>query len=295
LIVTAVIILGAAATFQLWGAPLLPRLGAGPDVARGLQAFVQLMLWLAALATIVLLVSSLALDALSVRVGWFDDGAPPEPAGGRHPLLETFPFTEGASWTYATVEETDQGVETGVITETVATASTGGSGDVYLAQVTVTGRTFLRHCPASGVPGGESAYWVVADASRVYVVCSSAEADALAAELTSGRDAGTHEDLGIVPEFVLPLQEGSVWQAFPGRPVREEDSAYQWTVDSKEGLDVPAGRFGDCYRVRLSTLPDVLVHWVCPGVGIAATEYRHHGSLHDYRAELTSYEIPPRE
>jgi hypothetical protein len=192
-------------------------------------------------------------------------------------------------------EETDRGVETGVITETVATISTGGSGGVYVAQIAVTGRSFLRHCPANGIPGGESAYWVVADASRVYVVCSSAEADALAAELAPGREAGPDEVLGTVPEFVLPLREGRVWQAFPGRPVSGEDSAYQWTVDSKEDLHVPAGTFRDCYRVRLSTLPDTLVHWVCPGVGIAATEYRHHGSPHDYRTDLTGYEIPSRE
>lgn len=288
---TAVILVGAAATFQLWGAPLLPRLGVGPDVIRGLGCFLQLSLWLAALATVVLLASSLALDAISIRFGWFNGGGPPESAGGRHPVLATFPFYEGVSWTYTYTQETEQGVETGVITETVTTVP-AGSDEVYLAQVTVVGRTFLRNCPANGVPGGESAYWIVADASRVYVACSRDEADALGAELMRGRDARSDEILGQVPAFVFPLQEGGVWQAFPGRPVNEEDQTYQWIVDSREDLDVQAGAFKGCYRVRLSTLPDVLVRWVCPGVGIAATEYTHHGALHEYRAELIGYEIP---
>jgi hypothetical protein len=294
LIVTAVILLGAAASFQLWGAPLLPRLGAGPDVTRGLGRFVQLSLWLAALATIVLLVSSLALDAMSIRFGWFSDGGPRESVSDRHPLLETFPFNEGASWTYAYTEETDAGVDTGVITETVITDSSAISDDLYLAEVTVTGRTFLSHCPENGVHGGESAYWIVSDASHVYVACSRAGADALVAELARGRGAGSDEVPGKVPEFVYPLQEGAVWQAFPGRPVDEDDPAYQWFVDSQVDVDVPAGTFRDCYRVRLSTLPDTLIRWLCPGVGIAATEYTHHGALLNYRAELISYEIPPQ-
>lgn len=132
LIVTAVILVGAAATFRLWGAPLLPRLGAGPDVIRGLGCFFQLSLWLAALATVVLLASSLALEAISIRFGWFNGGGPPESAGGRHPVLDTFPFYEGVSWTYTYTEETEQGVETGVITDTV-TMVPAGSDEVYLA------------------------------------------------------------------------------------------------------------------------------------------------------------------
>jgi hypothetical protein len=290
LVVTAVILLGAAATFRLWGPLLLRRLGASPDVTRGLQSFVQLVLWLAALATVVLIVSSLVLDAINIRVGWFSDGDPPESASGRHPLLETFPYYEGASWTYAYTEETDHGVERGVITETVDTASIGSSGGVYRAHVTVRGRTFLRHCSESGVSGGESAYWIVSDTARAYVACSRAEADSLAAELARG--PGSDEVVGKVPEFAFPLQEDEIWQAFPGRPLNEDDPAYQWTVDSRVDVDVPAGTFTDCYRVRLSTLPDTLVHWICPGVGIAATEYTHHGALHDYRAELVGYEIP---
>jgi hypothetical protein len=138
-------------------------------------------------------------------------------------------------------------------------------------------------------------YWIVSDRSRVYAACSSAEADALAAELARGRGAGSDEVLGQVPAFALPLREGEVWQAFPGRPVVEGDPSYQWYVDASVDVDVPAGTFTDCYRVRLSTLPDTLVHWVCPGVGIAATEYTHHGALHDYRTELVGYEIPAQE
>lgn len=294
MIVTAVILLGAAASFRLWGPPLLHRLGASRDVTRGLQSFVQLVLWLAAVATIVLIVSSLALDAMRIRFGWFSDGDAPESPGDHHPVLETLPFYEGASWTYAYTEETDQGVGTGIITETVVLVPDGPAG-VYLANVAVTGRTFLLHCPENGVPGGESAYWIVSDASSVYVACSRAEADVLAAELASGPDAGSDEILGKVPQFVLPLQEGKVWQAFPGRPVDEEDPAYQWYVDSRVDVDVPAGRFTGCYRVRLSTLPDTLVHWVCPAVGIAATEYTHHGSLRDYRAQLIGYEVAAEE
>lgn len=295
LIATAAILLGAAATFKLWGPALLRRLRANQEVTRGLESFLQLALWLAVLATVVLLISSLALDVISANLGWFDDEGPPDSASGRHPVLDTFPLHEGASWTYSYTEETAQGVETGVVTETVVMVPSGVPDGTYLAKVSVSGRKFLNRCPESGAAGAGSAYWVVADRSRFYVACSRNEAESLATELVHGGGGGSDDVLGKVPEFVLPLQEGQVWQAFQGRPVDAEDSAYQWYVTSKRDLQVPAGTFMDCYCIQLSTLPDTLIRWVCPGTGIAAIGYTHHGALHDYRAGLIRYEVAAEE
>jgi integrase/recombinase XerD len=82
-----------------------------------------------------------------------------------------------------------------------------------------------------------------------------------------------------------------MWQVFQGRAVDREDPAhrYEWYVDSKRAVDVPAGTFTDCYRVQLSTLPDMLIRWVCPRVGITAVEYTHQGDRD--LAQVTTQEL----
>lgn len=217
-----------------------------------------------------------------------------------HPVLEYFPLYVGTSWTYFhSTEAEGHGEdgrsimgETSVITETVAMVNTSISDRVYIAKILVHGRSILARCFGTSTLGSNAEYWIVADESRVFIVCSKTEATSLATELAHGLDGeyGTSTPPRL-PVFVLPLETGKVWQAFPDLPVEIGGSAYLWHVESKLDLRVPAGAFSDCYRIQLLTGPDATKRWVCPGVGLAAIEYNHHGAVHDYRAELVSYEV----
>jgi hypothetical protein len=81
---------------------------------------------------------------------------------------------------------------------------------------------------------------------------------------------------------------GAVWGADPAFPARE-DTFYQWHVEARTDVDVPAGRFKDCFALAYRTNPDHLMRWVCPGVGLVAWEYDHHGTVEQYRAELKEW------
>jgi len=286
-ILVAVILLGAAMTFRLWGPSLVGRLRVDGEVEDGLAFFFHLVLWLIAVAAVILVVLGLALDVISANFDWF---APEETGADEHPMLAVFPLYEGTSWTYAYAEETEMGLETGVVTETVAAVPPQVSDAVHVARIAVTGRKFLDRCPETSDDDG-STYWVVADPSRYYVVCSKGEVVSMTAALLKQQEDGADEVQGHVPEFVLPLEEGRMWQAFPGQPVTEEGPGYRWIVESTQDARVPAATFADCYRMELATLPDTTFRWVCPGVGVTLVEYVHWGSVHTYRAELIEYRI----
>lgn len=225
----------------------------------------------------------------------------PEPPVPSHPVLAYFPLYVGTAWTYAYAEEAASRMEdgspvtrqTGAITETVAAVNTDLSDEVYTARIVVAGRDVLGECIAEPAPGSDGEYWMVADASRLFIACSEDEANALAVGLVSGPDPEHGDaDQQKLPEFVFPLETGNVWQAFPGPPVVEEEGPwYQWYVESQLGAPVPAGTLRDCFAILMLTGPDTMRRWVCPGIGIAAAEYYHHGTVNNYRAELVSYEI----
>jgi hypothetical protein len=214
LAVTAVVLLGAAATFRLWGRPLLRRPRANPEVTGGLQSFLQLALWLAGLATVVLLVSSLVLDAMSTTLGWFGDEGSQESAPSGYPVLAYFPLHEGTTSIYSYTDETDLGVDSGVFAEAVAAVPSDIPDGAYLAEVAVTGRRFLSRCLENDGAGGDSEYWVVSDGSRLYIACSGNEADSLATEVVRGRNGGSDEVLGKVPEFVSPFRKARCGRCF---------------------------------------------------------------------------------
>jgi len=208
-----------------------------------------------------------------------------------HAILTYFPLYEGTSWTYSYVSQTASELETRLVTETVTAVPTSISGRVHLAEIAVSGRSVLDYCGENYVEDVGSSYWMVSDQSRAFVVCSRRDAYFLASDLARGRNRGTAEVRGDLPEYVFPLQEGEIWQEFTGDPVSLDDPSYQWHVGAKLGVRVPAGTFTDCYRIELFTLPDETMKWVCPGVGLVAVEYSHHGALWEYRAELVSYTV----
>ncbi len=89
-------------------------------------------------------------------------------------------------------------------------------------------------------------------------------------------------------EYVLPFKVGALWGADPAYGKRD-DLLYQWAVDDKLEARVPLGKFKGCYDLFYRTLPDHEERWVCPGVGLVADKYEHHGTESQYRIELQSY------
>ena len=210
---------------------------------------------------------------------------------------DIFPMFIGSTWSYsfgkvtqATDEQGSRILQSiGSYTETVVTIETGLSDKAKIIGVEITGENFMNHCAGDDFMSGDLDTWYVLDDSRLFQLCSRDEASTVATEMVHGQTQATSS---VLPEYVAPFEVGKLWPAFPDIPPRE-DTCYQWHVESKVDVSVPAGEFKDCYRLLLYTMPDTTIRWVCPGVGLVAAEYHHHGSIEEYRAELKSFQSPP--
>ena len=210
---------------------------------------------------------------------------------------DIFPMFIGSTWSYnfgkvtqATDEEGSRILQfIGSYTETVVAIETGLSDKAKIIGVEITGESFMNHCAGDDFISGDLDTWYVLDDSRLFQLCSRDEASAVATEMVRGQTQATPS---VLPEYVAPFEVGKLWPAFPDTAPRE-DTCYQWHVESKVDVRVPAGEFKDCYRLLLCTLPDTVIRWVCPGVGLVAVEYHHHGSIEEYRAELESFQSHP--
>ncbi len=94
-------------------------------------------------------------------------------------------------------------------------------------------------------------------------------------------------------DYILPLRVGRGWGREDGLP-REgpHDTRWEWFVAGRQTISVPAGTFEGCFRLIYETNPDDTQRWICPGVGLVAEEYTHHGTLMHSRIELTSVTKP---
>lgn len=212
-----------------------------------------------------------------------------------------FPHYVGTTWTYVFGRLAQEGSgsasriqkQLGHYSDTVVVASAGAAPTVRTIGVQRTGLVpRLLQCTTGRdsdelVIQGDAELWLVTDERRVFETCTRDAAAELALQLAK---VGSTTKLP-PPEYVLPLVVGSLWGADPDLP-RRTDDAYQWLVDGEENVETPAGRFTDCYRLIYSTLPDHQLRWVCRGVGLVAWEYHHHGTIEEYRAELTAWTVP---
>jgi hypothetical protein len=126
-------------------------------------------------------------------------------------------------------------------------------------------------------------FWYVVHNNRVFSECTREDVDALLEDLRSPPSSPTSVDN---LEYQLPLKAGNSWGHDPASPKRT-DTFYEWFVEAKAPVEVPSGKYDDCYRMAYRTLPDHIERWVCSGVGLVAEEYTHHGWVHHYRIELT--------
>jgi len=160
------------------------------------------------------------------------------------------------------------------------------SSDVRLIELerdgTAPGYAF---CSADERQAGQWRFWYAIQGRKIFALCSQQDAANQSPQL---------KDIEDYPEFLLPFKVGASWGVDPSGPKRE-DKFYQWNVDAKVDVTVPAGSFHDCYELSFKTLPDDEERWVCAGVGLVADEYTHHGTANHYRIELRSFTSGPEQ
>jgi len=212
-----------------------------------------------------------------------DQGAQPAKAT----LFDYFPIFIGSSWTYnvsnlSEVEDPEMD-PFGTYTDTIVTVETGPGDKFQVVGIKTDGENPLRFCEKQpGSPAiSPDAYYAI-NKEQLYVVCTLDEAYKVANEVLAAPETIIPAS-GQTPDYVFPFEVGNTWQW--------DDSSDKWYVESIVDVTTPAGHFTDCYRIVLFTLPDTSIRWVCPGVGLVAAEYHHHGSMREIRAELASYQI----
>jgi hypothetical protein len=213
---------------------------------------------------------------------------PPATDVPQQEIKDLFPFYLRSTWTFNfSMLSIDPSMPTsGTFSTQVLMIESGQYDKVRIIQVEQKGHGYVNDCSRSSWESGGSTTWYVADQYRLYHACSSSEATSIALDLNASEEPETLP----APDLVTPLHVGQYWAAFPDTlPTVAPD--YHWYVQSQGRVSVPAGEFMDCYRITLHTLPDTTIRWVCPGMGLVATEYHHRTNGTSYRAELIDLKI----
>jgi hypothetical protein len=203
-------------------------------------------------------------------------------------ILETrnyFPYFIGSTWTYNISHVTDS--SSAIIekySETVILIETGLGDKAQIIGLKTIGDIPINNCPYLDIENTLKNIWLVIDNSRIFQVCSREEAITIATSIVHNIELADT----LFPIFLVPMKIGQLWKAFPGIAPRN-DTSYQWLVEAIVDVSVPEGQYEDCFRLLLYTNPDSTIKWVCKGVGLVAWEYHHHGSINDYRVELSEY------
>lgn len=207
-------------------------------------------------------------------------------------VSQMFPYFVGSEWTYQYVElkETSDGKlerSEGQFQEKVVTVENAFGDYSRIIGIEVTGDSLLAPCVANSLTESSPDYWIVIAATAMYYACDRLEANGVVQAIRDLVETGKPIPVVFSPEFELPLEIGKTWgeEVIEGAPTRD-DTDYQWYVQAQVDVGVPAGEFTNCFKVIYYTLPEDLIRWVCPEVGIVAGEYHHHGSQDDYRFEL---------
>jgi hypothetical protein len=205
--------------------------------------------------------------------------------------IETiFPFFIGSKWIYnygnTTSESIAEAAQTTALvseySEEVVNIQTGLSDKVKIIEAKINGEYFLNPCANN--TSSYSSIWYVIDNNHLFQTCSQYDANKLATTIVHKEQI----DPRILPIYLAPMKLGLLWNAFPDIAPRS-DTPYQWYIEALVDIEVPAGKYKDCYRLLLFTNPDTTIKWICNGIGLVAWEYNHHGSIINYRAELKEF------
>ncbi|MEN6293692.1 MAG: hypothetical protein ABFD07_16955 [Methanobacterium sp.] len=211
-------------------------------------------------------------------------------------ISDTFPCFLGSEWDYQTSQvtegktadnKTNTETITGYYSQTVTSIFTGLSDKVKIVEFTIDGSNYKNECNME-LTSGKTSIWYILDSSHLYVSCSKNEANEIASVIIHPDNGDTLP----LPEYVFPLSVGTKWAEFNEEDVKNQSNDYVWYVESIIPVDVPAGKYQNCYRILLRTNPDTTIKYVCSNVGLVSYLYSHNGSVDDYSVELTKYKIP---
>jgi hypothetical protein len=212
-------------------------------------------------------------------------------------VAKYFPFHIGSSWTYSFKQSMEEGsgakartrTVRGHYSETVVSLEQSFDNSIQLVGVRRDGEPpSYVSCPVEkdfrSSDRTKPEFWYVTGRLRVFVVCTREDATQLV--LTLGNSpSGEISNYG--PDYVLPFKLGGAWGADPDYP--RDDNFYEWAIVDQGDITVPAGKYKGCFSIIFRTLPDHEIRDICPGVGLVADEYEHHGTLDEHRIELTNY------
>lgn len=253
--------------------------------------------WLGLLATGITLFVFITGKNLPDLFGSKTATAPGEIEGG-NPVTEYFPLFVGSVRTYTVGRSTrleDQGdlvEKVSTFTEQVMLVESSPDEAVHIYKVEQRGGILDLECTAFEPVEGTLNKWYITDETSLYVACSEEQKERMAAAVFARRfDDATPAPDGPLPKLVFPLEVDKRWPAFEGMTGLPADADYQWRVESQEVMETAAGKFEDCFKIVVHTLPDTLSRHICKGVGLVALEYHHSGTTIDYRVELSSYSL----
>ncbi|MBU1887648.1 MAG: hypothetical protein KKB46_00430 [Candidatus Omnitrophica bacterium] len=94
----------------------------------------------------------------------------------------------------------------------------------------------------------------------------------------------------IITDYLYPLKVGVKW-AYPDLPdsLNREDNMYAYYVEDMEDVTVPAGTFKNCFKIVFRTVPEHIIEWFHPEVGVVKVEYVHHGTVTNWVSELKEF------
>lgn len=89
--------------------------------------------------------------------------------------------------------------------------------------------------------------------------------------------------------YRFPIFVGARW----GDPqyLERADLSYFYSTEKQEDVEVPAGKFPECFWIIYRTRPDHTIEWFYPGVGVVKREYHHHGTLLNIVESLVKYKV----
>ncbi|MDD3826754.1 MAG: hypothetical protein PHY79_12340 [Anaerolineae bacterium] len=185
-------------------------------------------------------------------------------------LAAAWPLEAGATWRYQVCVEEPEGNEVSkeIVTEQVAAVEQQDAATI----VTVDRWSSTQSSRLFYAVLGNALYQTPPE-------LEGAEAQQLLATLGRGQNEWQ-------PEYVFPLEVGAAFGAV-GTPT--PDHGYEWFVEAREAVQVPAGQLEDCYRLVLRTNSGEALRWFCPGVGLARARYSIQGNRHVEEWELVSY------
>ncbi|HZQ07869.1 MAG TPA: hypothetical protein VFD70_14895 [Anaerolineae bacterium] len=130
-------------------------------------------------------------------------------------------------------------------------------------------------------PGSASEYWLIAQGNRIY----REEETPDLARMTD-RDS---------LEFVFPLAANEQWVWLPARlPTDSNPDGVMRDVLKVGTVQVPAGRFDNCYQIQDGWVTNTVINWFCPGVGWVERKGDHNGTPVGMHAVLVKFMIESR-